>query len=316
MTCRGRVKDLRTGEDGSMRKDLQERHFGSIWFIPGHNYGIYPHCHSVYIEGDGILIDPASDRGRLIQLRDDPGVQEVWLTHWHEDHFMHLDLFDDLPLRISEPDAPPLTDLGTLMDCYGMEDADEREYWRAVLQDQFHFRSRRPTRFLKGGEVVHQKNGDVELLSTPGHTPGHLSLFFRPEGILLLGDYDLSRFGPWYGDRESSIQETLVSVSRLKAIPAELWISSHGEGIFEKEPGDRWDEYAGVIQERENKVIDCLKTPKTLQEIVGAWIIYGRPREPKAFFEFGERVHMKKHLEKLMNEARVFKDGPYYVLSQ
>ena len=39
---------------------IAEKHFGPIWFIPGENKGKYPFCHSIYIEGPGILIDPAS----------------------------------------------------------------------------------------------------------------------------------------------------------------------------------------------------------------------------------------------------------------
>jgi len=299
-----------------MKESLKERHFGPVWFIPGDNYGIYPNCHSIYIEGDGVLIDPGSDRERLIQLRGGPGVREVWLTHWHEDHLMHLDLFDDLPLLISEPDAPPLADLNVFMDAYGMEGEDEREYWRVVLKEEFHFRPRRPTRFLRGGDAISLKTGDVAVMATPGHTPGHLSFFFQTPGVLLLGDYDLTRFGPWYGDRGSNIQETIRSVNRLRKVPARVWLSSHERGIFEENPGDRWDQYVAVIQERERKLIERLRTPQTLEDIVGAWIIYGRPREPKAFFEFGERVHMKKHLEKLVNEGRVVTDGAYYMLSK
>ena len=48
---------------------MQERCFGPVRFIPGENHGKYPFCHSVYIEGAGILIDPASDRERLKRLR-------------------------------------------------------------------------------------------------------------------------------------------------------------------------------------------------------------------------------------------------------
>ena len=295
-----------------MKGPVEERHFGPVWFIPGDNYGRYPNCHSIYIEGEGVLIDPASNRERLIQLREIPGVREIWLTHWHEDHCMHLDLFDDLPLLISAPDAPPLTDLDIFMDAYGMEGEDEREYWRTVLKSQFHYRPRRPTRFLRGGDIIPLKTGDVEVIATPGHTPGHLSFFFQTHGVLLLGDYDLARFGPWYGDRDSSIHETIESVERLRHVPARIWLASHEEGVFEEEPQDRWDDYLAVIYERENKLIELLEAPHTLEDIVEAWIIYGRPRDPKAFFEFGERVHMKKHLGKLMNEGRVVKDGPYY----
>ena len=127
-----------------------------------------------------------------------------------------------------------------------------------------------------------------------------------------MGDYDLTRFGPWYGDVDSSIEETIWSVKRLRDIPAKVWLTAHETGVFEEPPGDLWDQYLGVIDERETKLLKLLEKPQTLEDIVGAWIIYGRPREPKAFFEFGERAHMKKHLERLINQGIVTKDGDRY----
>lgn len=290
---------------------MEEKHFGPVWFIPGGNRGRYPFCHSIFIEGARVLIDPASERERLIKLRENPGVNTVWLSHWHEDHFMHLDLFDDLPLCISERDAAPLSDLDLLMDSYGIDD-DFRDYWRLVLKEQFHFRPRKPTRFLKGGDIINLGRVTVEVMTTPGHTPGHLAFFFKEAGVLFMGDYDLTRFGPWYGDVYSSIEETISSVELLRNIPAKVWVASHETGVFEEEPGKIWDQYLDAINEREAKLMNLLEEPQTLEDIVGAWIIYKRPREPKAFFEFGERAHMKKHLEKLMHQGVVAMEGERY----
>jgi glyoxylase-like metal-dependent hydrolase (beta-lactamase superfamily II) len=75
---------------------MEERCFGPVRFIPGQNNGKYPNCHSIYIEGAGVLIDPAADRDRLIRLKQESGAKAVWLSHWHEDHITHLDLFEDL----------------------------------------------------------------------------------------------------------------------------------------------------------------------------------------------------------------------------
>ena len=82
--------------------------------------------------------------------------------------------------------------------------------------------------------------------------------------------------------------------------------------MFESEPGILWDQYLNVIDQREKKLLDLLKKPKTFDDIVNAWIIYGRPREPESFFKFGERLHMAKHLEKLMNEGIVKRQGDNY----
>ena len=293
-------------------EEIKERHFGDLWFLPGDNQGKYPFCHSIYIKGAGVLIDPASNRERLVELRKNSGVREVWLSHWHEDHLMHLDLFDDLPLSIMEPDAPPLSDLDLFLDSYGEFDEKAREYWRAVLVEMFHFRPRKPTRFLKDGEIINLNSMTVEVIGAPGHTPGHLALFFQEPGVLFMADYDLTKFGPWYGDIDSSIEDTVKSINRLRNIPAKVWLTCHETGIFEEEPGSLWDQYLDVIAEREKKVLDQLEQPRSFADIVGAWIIYGKPREPKEFFEFGERLHIRKHLEKLMNEGAVAMEGERY----
>jgi hydroxyacylglutathione hydrolase len=292
---------------------VEEKHFGPIWFIPGEQGGRYPFCHSVYVEGAGLLIDPASDRERLIQLRADPGVKGVWLSHWHEDHLMHLDLFEDVPLWISAADAPPLANFDAFMDAYGMDQADERAYWREILVKDFHFRPRTPSGFLTEGTEQTEGGAAIEVLSTPGHTPGHTAFFFKEQGVLFMGDYDLTKFGPWYGDVESSIEETIASVRRLRKISAKVWIAGHETGLFESDPGDLWERYLDVVSVREEKLLDLLKQPRTLDDVVEACIIYGKPREPKAFFEFGERAHMKKHLEKLMREGIVRREGERYV---
>ena len=165
---------------------MKERCFGPIRFIPGENRGKYPFCHSLYIDGAGILIDPASDRNRLKRLYDENGVREVWLSHWHEDHFMHLDLFEEVPLLISEQDAPQLSALDLFLDGYGIEKENHRQLWRDIIINQFHFRPRNPARFLKGGQQIRLKDLTIDIIHTPGHTPG--SACYQVGNDLLTGD--------------------------------------------------------------------------------------------------------------------------------
>jgi len=292
---------------------MKERCFGPIRFIPGENRGKYPFCHSLYIDGAGILIDPASDRNRLKRLYDESGVREVWLSHWHEDHFMHLDLFEEVPLLISEQDAPQLSALDLFLDGYGIEKENHRQVWRDIIIKQFHFRPRNPARFLKGGQQIRLKDLTIDIIHTPGHTPGHLCFFFKEPGVLFLGDYDLTVFGPWYGDRDSSIQETISSIKRLKEIPATIWLTCHETGIFEKDPGDLWDQYLAVIDYREQRLLDFLNQPRTMTDIVDAWIVYQRPREPKEFYALTEEMIMQKHLDLLVSNSTVVKEGESYV---
>lgn len=296
---------------------MEERRFGPVRFIPGERKGRYPYCHSLYIEdeGGGILIDPSSDRELLSRLREGPGVKAVWLSHWHEDHLMHLGLFDGLPLWMSEQDAVFLSDIEAFLDGYGMDDTNgpHRSEFRKFLREQFDFRPRRPDRFLRGGETLELGSVTLEVIAVPGHTPGNLAFHFREPGVLFLGDYDLTPFGPWYGDLDSSIEDTVASIERLRRIPARVWITGHEQGVFEQEPGRLWDDYVNVIHEREDKLLDLLDRHRHRQEIVEAWIVYGKPREPRYFFEFGEWAIMGKHLDRLLRQGRVIQEQGSYV---
>jgi hydroxyacylglutathione hydrolase len=292
---------------------MEDRSFGPIRFLAGENRGRYPNCHSLYIEGAGVLIDPASNRERLIRLRTETEVKMVWLSHWHEDHFMHLDLFDDLPLWISGQDAPPLADLEVLLKWYGHNE-EERRVWGPLMLEQFHFRPRKPARYLEGGETIPFGELSVEVIATPGHTPGHLSFFFPESSVLFVGDYDLTRFGPWYGDLYSDIDETRASIERLRRIPAHVVLTGHETGVFHDPPEELWRRYGSVIAERETKLLTLLEQPRTLEEIVAACIIYGKAREPKAFFAFGERAHMTKHLEHLQKRGIILSEKGLYHL--
>ncbi|MFC1852862.1 MBL fold metallo-hydrolase [candidate division CSSED10-310 bacterium] len=291
---------------------VTEKHFGPVWFLPGPQKGKYPACHSVYIEGAKVLIDPASDRERLKQLRDAPGVKTVILSHWHEDHFLHLDLFDDVPLWTSAADAGPLSDIDLFLDAYGIE-GEQRDFAGKFFVEHFKFKPRKTTRILSDGELFPWAEVTMQVLHTPGHTPGHLTFYFKELELLFLGDYDLTPFGPWYGDAYSSIEETISSNNLLQKMPAEIWLTSHGQGIFEQNPRNEWLQYLDMIEKREAKLLKLLDEPKTLSEIAAAWIVYGEPKEPQNFYLFGERAIMQKHLERLACKGIIAKKGHQFI---
>ncbi len=288
---------------------------GNVRFIWGDNGGKYPFNHSVYLEGKDcrVVIDPSCGLQKLTDLKQKDGVDQVWLSHWHEDHMGFLNLFEGCALRISERDFPPLTDMEIFMDWYGIKEDQLRELWKNIMLNNFNYRPQKEALFLQDDEIIDLGSLKVQVIATPGHTPGHLSFFFPDEEILFLGDYDLTTFGPWYGDLHSSIEQTVESLRRLKSIPARRWIASHNTGLFETNPGKLWDDYENVIYQREEKIVNFLKEPKTLAEILAAWLMYGRPREPKEFFEFNERALVVKHIEHLEKQENITLDRNKYV---
>jgi len=293
--------------------------FGPVHFIPGAGAGKYPHSNSVYVEGAGVLIDAGAGREAYRSLLDGPGVRELWLSHWHEDHLGCIDMFDHLPLRQMEIEAEPLSGVEHFLDWYGIQSPEFRAYWRKTLAEDFVYRPRRASSYLTPGEIIDLGDCSVEVIHTPGHTPGNLSFFFREPEVLFMGDYDLTRFGPWYGDRDSSIDLTIASVERLRNIPARVLLTSHEDGCFEEAPevvSKRFDSYLEVIAQRDGKLLEYLKgAPRTMTDIVAQCIVYRKPREPKAFFEWGEQAIMGKHLERLTRLGKANCSNGYYQLT-
>ncbi|MCX7817231.1 MAG: MBL fold metallo-hydrolase [Syntrophales bacterium] len=296
----------------------REMHFGPLWFIPGEKGGRYPFSHSLFLEvGDGgIIVDPASHMERLQELRKNK-IHAVWLSHWHEDHFTYLDLFNNVPIFISKDDYPPLTDIDVFLDWYGLE-GEYRSYWHTLVMEKFHYRPREMAGFLEGDSVLDLGSLKVKIIHCPGHTPGHLAFYFPALEIAFIGDYDLTPFGPWYGDRFSSIEDTLRSIELLRSLKAKIYITGHETGVFFQPDEEVWERYRNVIFQRETRLMEFLQEPRTIKEIVNACFVYGKPREPKGFFEFGEWAIMSKHLEKLIREEKAVKlpDDRYILLSR
>jgi glyoxylase-like metal-dependent hydrolase (beta-lactamase superfamily II) len=295
---------------------MEELQFGPVHFIPGDNYGRYPFCHSLYIEGTRrIVIDPASHEARLRALRDGPGVDEVWLSHYHEDHFLFLPIFDGVPLALSEADAGALASIENLLDYYDITNPEDRRAWEEFMKTYFSFRPRRADRYLVGGQVIDLGGVTVEVIATPGHTAGHLSFFFREPAVLFVGDYDLSPF-PYYGDRDSDIDETIASVRRLREVPARVLVCPHDSGVHHEGFDRLWDRFLAVIEDREARLIELLAArPRTMADIVEARIVYKKAREPKLFYDYGEMYTMRKHLTRLIGRGLVRLEGEYYSLS-
>jgi len=224
-----------------------------------------------------------------------------------------MNIFEACPLWISERDFPPLRSLDVFLDWYGIDETGARGYWEKEMLETFCYRPRQTARFIGDDETIDLGSLSVQVIATPGHTPGHLSFYFPEEELLFLGDYDLTSFGPWYGDVYSSIEETVTSIHKLRAIPARRWIAAHNTGVYEHNPGKLWDDYENIIHQREEKILNYLHEPKTLEQILSAWLIYGRPREPKEMYEFNEKVLIGKHLEYLLRQGLIVLESGRYV---
>jgi glyoxylase-like metal-dependent hydrolase (beta-lactamase superfamily II) len=281
---------------------------GAVKFIRG---GRYPFCHSVLIDDENrAVIDASSDKEKLLAFKGPRLVEYLINTHAHEDHLVFNHLFPRSRFCAHPEDAPHFACLDSLIDCYGDMAEAEHKKWHAFIEKECHFQPRRVDLFLGEGLVLNFGKTKMEVIHAPGHTRGHCAFYFPEEKVLFLGDYDLTRTGPYYADRASAIEDTLQSLERLKKCPAETYLTAHGKGIYEGDPA-LIDRYLQIIHLRESRVEEFLKgEPRHFDQIVQEGFIYGKDPASLGPWDFliSERMMIAKHLSRLLNSGRIFRD--------
>ncbi len=82
------------------------------------------------------------------------------------------------------------------------------------------------------GDVLTLGPCAFEVVHTPGHSPGHISLFEKSTGVLLAGDV-LGSNPTWYTPTSGGVVGYLESLDKLEALESKMVLPSHGPVIDE-----------------------------------------------------------------------------------
>jgi len=289
-----------------------------IRFIRG---GKYPQSNTVLIDDKlHTVIDPACSKQKLLSIHEKRPIELIINSHGHEDHFLYNSQFPEARLWLHQLDAGYLEDMRLLVDqFYFLDEMTEKAeaFWTAYFTEVVKYQPKTADRLLVDNEILDFGHTRVQVLHTPGHTPGHLSFHFLNEGVIFFADLDLVNFGPYYGDRDSNIEDTINSLERLAKIDADVYLVSHGKaGILDGDP-EHIQRYINVIYQREEKLLAFLKTgPKTLDDVTDYGIIYGGHRLGNEAWDLGisEKTMMYKHLVRLEKQGLLKKEDDHYYL--
>ena len=128
-----------------------------------------------------VIVDPGcydqEEKSELAVFIDSEGLKPVriLLTHAHIDHILGINFLAGrygLPIVMNSIE----TDLLRSASIYG-------QMWGIQVEP-----APDPTEFLKDGDIFRFGNTELEVLFTPGHSPGSLSYYHRPSKQLLSGD--------------------------------------------------------------------------------------------------------------------------------
>ena len=135
-----------------------------------------------YIAGSEItreaaVIDPGGDAGKIIEglQKNNLKLKYIILTHAHFDHAgaaAELQEETGAQVMVHENDAILLKNTDAQAALFGMQTA----------------RPPKPDYFLKGGDRIKISDVEMEVIETPGHTPGGISLYVKDAEAVFTGD--------------------------------------------------------------------------------------------------------------------------------
>ena len=100
----------------------------------------------------------------------------------------------------------------------------------SMFEVQQSFSRLAPDRLLDGGEVIALAQGTLEVIWTPGHSPGHVCLYDRERRVLISGDHILEHISPNIGWQpgHDALGEFLSSLDNIAALDIDVILPSHG----------------------------------------------------------------------------------------
>jgi hydroxyacylglutathione hydrolase len=131
-------------------------------------------CWIVRRDDRALVVDPGDEAGRLIREIEGLTVEAILLTHTHFDHVgavAALARHTGAPVSCPKLEVPILQDINSY-----------------VFPGYGPFEPYDPEKTVEGGERLSLIGLDIDVLFTPGHSPGHVSYSIPDEQVLLDGD--------------------------------------------------------------------------------------------------------------------------------
>src|SRR3989440_10923647 len=94
-----------------------------------------------------------------------------------------------------------------------------------------------PDTLLEGAERLPVDDSEIEVIWTPGHSPGHCCFYWPARGVLLSGDHLLPKISPNIGLHPQSgadpLDDYVFSLQRIRRLEVETVLPAHGDPFYD-----------------------------------------------------------------------------------
>ena len=200
-------------------------------------------------------------------------INSIYLTHYHLDHLglcKKMEEFTSIDIHIHEREKIAFNFMSHHLDTYPkklekfFKDYGVPEKIITNIKNQILFYKnllKGPERifYFQEGQNIELGYGRLEVLTTPGHTPGHCSFFYPEEGFLFSGDFLLKNVWPHVGiyphnpRNYNPLKEYLDALNKIMELDIRTIFPSHGEFIHE--PKKRIFQVKNFIMQKLDSII-------------------------------------------------------------
>jgi len=150
--------------------------------------------------------------------------------------------------------------------------------------------------------------GELQVLHTPGHESGHCCFYEAGDKVLFSGDNILGYGTAVIRPPDGNMTDYLQSLERLLGFDISLILPGHGPLVGK--PEAKIKEYIEHRMLREKQVLDALRRGRNTIGDITEMIYVGVSPALQRVAEFS----VQAHLEKLIKEGRVKREGGSYLL--